>query len=324
MHGVDYQYLTECPFLAQSRCSLWLIIKGYELLTVQKSASPRVALLIGAVIWGLLWYPYRLLEQAEINGPAAATITYFIALLLGLALFWRSLRTPHLFRDKPYLLFWIGLLVGCASMAYILGVIHGVVMRVLLLFYLAPLWTILFSRLLLQEKLSLHGYWVLFISLTGAATMLWQPGSNFPLPSSYGDWMGLVGGVAFALSNVLIRKDQGHSIQLKSLAVWLGVVLVGLSYSLFLSPPSTLTDIYLDSWLLLLGTGLIVFVLSLVVQYGLTHVPANQAIVILLFELVVAAVAAYLLTNETMTLREWMGGTLIISASLFSSRVNRE
>ncbi len=73
-----------------------------------------------------------------------------------------------------------------------------------------------------------------------------------------------------------------------------------------------------------IGNGVNCFVLSLVVQYGLTHVPANQAIVILLFELVVAAVAAYLLTNETMTLREWMGGTLIISASLFSSRVNRE
>ncbi len=295
-----------------------------ELLIAQKNALPRVALLIGAVIWGLLWYPYRLLDQVGINGPVATTITYCIALLLGLALFWRSLRTVHLFSDKLYLLFWIGLLVGCANIAYVLGVIHGVVIRVLLLFYLAPLWTILFARLLLQEKLSLHGYWVISLSLAGIATMLWQPGSNFPLPSSYGDWMGLAGGVAFALSNVLIRKDQGHSIQLKSLAVWLGVMLLGLSCSLFLPPPPALTDIPLDSWLLLLGTGLVVFVLSLVMQYGLTHIPANQAIVILLFELVVAAIAAYFLANETMTLREWMGGAMIVSANLFSTRMNRE
>jgi drug/metabolite transporter (DMT)-like permease len=293
------------------------------LLAAQKNISPRIALLIGAVIWGLLWYPYRLLEQVDINGPNAATITYFIALLLGLTVFRKSLQSSHLFDDNPYLLFWIGLLVGCACMAYILGVIHGVVMRVLLLFYLAPLWTIIFSRLLLQEKLSLHGYWVISISLTGATTMLWQPGSNFPLPSSYGDWMGLAGGIVFALSNVLIRKDQGHSVQSKSLAVWSGVVVVGLTYSLFLPMPHALTEISLDSWLLLLGTGLAVFVLSLVIQYGLTHVPANQAIVILLFELVVAAVAAYLLTSESMTIREWIGGAMIVSASLFSSRMNR-
>jgi drug/metabolite transporter (DMT)-like permease len=294
------------------------------LLTAQKNIFPRVALLIGAVIWGLLWYPYRLLEQAGINGPLATAITYFIALILGLALFWRSLRIPNFLSDKPYLLFWIGLLVGCASIAYVLGVIHGVVMRVLLLFYLAPLWTILFARLLLQEKLNLRGYWVITLSLTGVATMLWQPGSNFPFPSSYGDWMGLAGGFFFALSNVLIRKDQGHSIQLKSLVVWLGVVLVGLSYSLFLPTPSALTSISMDSWLLILGTGLVVFVLSLVVLYGLTHIPANQAIVILLFELVVAATAAYILANETITLREWMGGVMIVTANLFSTRMNRE
>lgn len=294
-----------------------------KLLTEQKNISPKIALFIGAGIWGLLWYPYRLLEQADINGPASATITYLIALLLGLVVFRKSLSASHLSNGNPYLLFWIGLLVGCACMAYILGVIHGEIMRVLLLFYLAPLWTIIFSRFLLQEKLSLYGYSVIFISLSGATTMLWQPGNNFPLPSSYGDWMGLAGGFSFALSNVLIRKNQDHSVQLKSLAVWLGVVVVGLSYSLFLPMPHPLTEISLNSWLLLLGTGLAVFVLSLVLQYGLTHVPANQAIVLLLSELVVAAVAAYLLTSESMTLREWVGGAMIVSASLFSSRMNR-
>jgi len=293
------------------------------LLTEQKNTFPRSALFIGAGIWGLLWYPYRLLEQANINGPTSATITYSFALLLGLVIFRKNLRISHLSDGNPYLLLWIGLLVGCACMAYILGVIHGEVMRVLLLFYLAPLWTIIFSRFLLKEKLSTYGYWVICISLSGATTMLWQPGDNFPLPSSYGDWMGLAGGFAFALSNVLIRKDQGHSVQLKSLAVWLGVVVVGLSYSLFLPMTHLLIEISLNSWLLLLGTGLAVFILSLVLQYGLTHVPANQAIVLLLFELVVAAVAAYLLTNESMTLKEWIGGAMIVSASLFSSRMNR-
>jgi drug/metabolite transporter (DMT)-like permease len=70
--------------------------------------------------------------------------------------------------------------------------------------------------------------------------------------------------------------------------------------------------------------GIIIFVLSVAVQYGLTHVPANRAIVIMLFELVVAAVAAYLLTDEAMTLKEWIGGAMIVFASLFSVRMNRE
>jgi drug/metabolite transporter (DMT)-like permease len=60
-----------------------------------------------------------------------------------------------------------------------------------------------------------------------------------------------------------------------------------------------------------------------VLQFGLTYTPANQAIVILLFELVVAAITTYFLTKEAMTLLEWVGGLMIISATLFSTKMNR-
>ncbi|MEO7559203.1 MAG: DMT family transporter [Nitrosospira sp.] len=290
----------------------------------KQNLLPVMALLGGAIIWGLLWYPYRVLEQAEISGSIATAITYFIALLLGLVSFRKDLRMSHIAGGEPYLLLGIALFAGWTNLAYVLGVIHGEVMRVLLLFYLAPLWTIVFSRLLLKEKLSLHGYLVIVISLAGAITMLWEPESGSLLPSSYGDWMGLSAGFMFALLNVLSRKDQYHNVQSKSVAVWMGVTLAGFIYSLFLPDLSVLGSISMDSYLLLLGLGIIVFVLSVVVQYGVTHVPANRAIVIMLFELVVAAVAAHFLTDEVMTLKSWMGGALIVSASLFSARMNRE
>ncbi|SCY33206.1 DMT family transporter [Nitrosospira sp. Nsp13] len=290
----------------------------------KQNLLPVTALLGGAIIWGLLWYPYRVLEQAEISGSIATAITYFIALLLGLVSFRKDLRMSHIAGGEPYLLLGIALFAGWTNLAYVLGVIHGEVMRVLLLFYLAPLWTIVFSRLLLKEKLSLHGYLVIIVSLAGAITMLWEPESGSLLPSSYGDWMGLSAGFMFALLNVLSRKDQYHNVQSKSVAVWMGVTLTGFIYSLFLPDLSALSSISMDSYLLLFGLGIIVFVLSVVVQYGVTHVPANRAIIIMLFELVVAAVAAYFLTDEAMTLKSWMGGALIVSASLFSARMNRE
>lgn len=284
---------------------------------------PVTALLVGAIIWGLLWYPYRLLEEVRISGPIATTVTYIIALLLGLAVFRKHLRGSPIFGREWHLLFWIGLFAGWTNLAYVLGVVHGEIMRVLLLFYLAPLWTIVFARLMLNEVLSLYGYLVIVFSLAGAIIMLWQPENGVSIHSSYADWMGLSAGFTFALSNVLSRKDQHHNVQLKSLAVWLGVSLIALAYSLFLSELPVLSDISADTYLLLAGVGLIVFALSLVVQYGLTHTPANQAIVIMLAELVAAAVGAYILADEAMTQREWIGGAMIVSAGLFSSRMNR-
>ena len=113
-----------------------------------QSAFPIVALLVGATIWGLLWYPYRLLEQAGVSGPAATVITYLVALLLGLAVFRHKLRTVRILDRETCLLVGIGLSAGWANLAYVLGVLHGEIMRVMLLFYLSPLWTIVFARVL--------------------------------------------------------------------------------------------------------------------------------------------------------------------------------
>ncbi len=294
------------------------------MLTMKKTL-PVVSLLLGATIWGVAWYPYRILEQHGIGGELSTTLTYFIALLIGLVLFHRQLYREAIFNVAIHYLVWIGLCAGWASMAYTLGIVHGEVMRVLLLFYLAPLWTILFARLLLNEQLSIHGYFIILLSLAGAVLMLWQPGNRIPMPVSYGDWMGLTGGFMFALANVLVRKDQLHSIQLKSLAVWTGATLIGVVI-LMLKGDISIFPVYpVDEyiWLLLLGVGLLIFFLSVLLQFGFTYTPANQAIIILLFELVVAALAAYFLTEEVVAFKDWMGGLMIVSASLFSSKINR-
>ena len=282
---------------------------------------PIAALLFGAFIWGLVWYPIRVLEYAGISGEITTTITYFIALLIGLILFRRHIHYTDIFNGNAHLLFWICFFAGWANIAYILAVIFGEIVRVLLLFYLAPLWTIFFARFLLDEKLSVQGYAVMALTVLGAIVMLWQPEAYIPLPATFGDWMGLFGGIMFALVNVLIRKDQSHSIQLKSIAIWFGATLVGLGCSIILASPLNISEITLQMWLILLAVGILMFVLSVIIQYGLTYTPANRAIIFLMFELVIAAAAAYILANEILTWRELVGGILIISASLFSTKL---
>jgi len=60
------------------------------------------------------------------------------------------------------------------------------------------------------------------------------------------------------------------------------------------------------------------------VQFGLSHAPANQAIIIFLFELVVAAVSSYFFADEALSVREWTGAALIIAGSLFSGHIEDE
>lgn len=283
---------------------------------------PVVALLFGASLWGIIWYPYRLLQRGGVEGVPATLFSYLVAVLLASLLFARAWRE---FAKAPVVLILLGLASGSCNLAYVLGILHGEVMRVLLLFYLAPLWTVPLARAILDERIGRAGYAVIALALAGAVVMLWKPALGVPVPATTAEWLGLGSGFSFALANVLVRRAEGCSVAAKSLSVLGGVVVVSF-ISLLLSGTGAALNVgaIAAAWPLILGIGAVLVVMGLMVQYGLSHTPATQAIVIMLFELIVAAVASYLLAGEIMTLQEWVGGAMIIVASLFSGHVEAQ
>jgi drug/metabolite transporter (DMT)-like permease len=60
------------------------------------------------------------------------------------------------------------------------------------------------------------------------------------------------------------------------------------------------------------------------VQHGLPHVPANRASLIMLFEIVVTALSAWLLASEAPSMREWLGGGCIVLSTVLASRLKNE
>ena len=284
------------------------------------ASAPTWGLLGGAALWGVVWYPYRLLAQAGLDGVWSTIFTYGLAFAAGLVVFPRAVATIRL---SPFVLL-MGLAIGWSNLAYVLGVLEGEVMRVLLLFYLAPLWTVPLARILLGERLDAAGLGVMALALTGAMTMLWRPEIGLPWPASRAEWLGLAAGFLFALGNVLVRRLRHLGDAAKSIVIWGGVTLAGLVH-LPASKVSAVVawDAAAGSAGLVLGIAASLFAMSLALQYGLSRMPANRAIVILLFELVVAAVAAYLLAGEMLRAQDWAGGTLIVAASLASAWMER-
>lgn len=283
---------------------------------------PVLGLLFGASMWGLIWYPYRLLQADGVGGVVSSLASYAIPLVMALPFFWRHWRSA---RGRLGWLMVLGLAAGWTNMGYVLAVIGGEIMRVVLLFYLAPVWTVIFARWLLGEKLSISGWLIMAFSFAGALTMLWPEGGGLPLPANQAEWIALSAGATFALANVVTRKVEEADIWAKSLAVWGGVTVVALAALALESRPFEFAGhAAISVWLLLLGVGLCIALMTLAVQYGLTHTPANQAIIIFLFELVVAAVASWFLANEALTLREWLGAAMIIAGSLFSGHMEEK
>lgn len=284
-----------------------------------KNSFAVFGLLFGASVWGIIWYPYRLLAQSGVPGVTASFYTYFIAMLIGCLVFrkqWRGLLL------QPKSIGWLVLAAGWTNLSFVLAVIHGEVMRVTLLFYLSPIWTLILAHFWLKERAGLKEVLVILVSLLGASTMLYDPlqPNSLPLPQSASDWLAVSAGLGFALTNVITRKSNHLSLVAKAFSIWGGVVLLSLLGMLLfgdnLVSPLSFSEV---EWGIVLLVALMLFASALLVQYGVTHIAATSASVIFLFELVVAAVAAYLLAGEAMDLNEWVGGALIVFAAIYSS-----
>jgi drug/metabolite transporter (DMT)-like permease len=258
------------------------------------------------------------MQEAGVSGVASSFYTYLIAAIIGMLIFARYWRG---FLNLPQSAWWLALAAGWTNLSYVVAIIDGEVMRVMLLFYLSPLWTLILAHFWLHERTGLQGLMVITLSLIGAFIMLWQPGT-YPLPNSDAEWLALSSGMAFALTNVITRRSVHLSLRVKSMAVWLGVIAVSAVVMLVTSShfpaPATLNSL---QWMVMFGIALLLMAATFLVQYGITHMPVTRASVLFLFELVVAAIASYYLANEIMTVREWVGGSLIIIAAVFAARV---
>jgi drug/metabolite transporter (DMT)-like permease len=276
---------------------------------------PVAAMLTGAAMWGVAWYPIRLLEDGGLHGLWLSLLLYVAALSVSLPRVWRGVGE---FGRHPALIFLLIVTGGWTNIAFILAVLEGNVLRMLLLFYLSPLWATLIGWLFLGEHVSRTALASLALAMIGAVVMLWNP-QGLPWPSGYADWMALSAGFAFAVSNAATRKLQGISVTAKVLCIWLGVIAVASVMIIAMSTPMPRIEVSIFVGAVALGVGGIL-VMTVLVQYAVTNIPLHHSAVLALIELVAGAVSQQLLTDEVVALREWVGGALIVIGAYLSAR----
>lgn len=274
-------------------------------------------LLFSASMWGLIWYPVRLLDEAGMSAAWTSLVMYLAAALLAI---------PFLFqKQSPISPYWKELLAlavaaGITNIAFLVALIEGEIMRVMLLFYLSPIWTVIIGRWWLGEHMSRTAMIMFAIAMSGSLVMLWNPQIGWPWPHGLADWLALIGSIAFSINNVLARKLASVSMGIKTAVVWWGVVVVSLLVLWWQQTPIPHVDsqVWLAAWML---GWLGIVAMTVAVLYGVARMPVYRSAVIMLFELVVAAVAAWWLTDEAMSMQEWLGGLLIIVAAYGVARI---
>ena len=212
---------------------------------------------------------------------------------------------------------------GCTNAAFNWGVTIGDVVRVVLLFYLMPMWTVLLARWLLHEPL--HGGVVLrsLLAVAGALVVLWPPGGGWPLPRAPADWLGLAGGLSFALNNVMLRReahrggDLARAGDVHGRARWSAAPWRWPAPPIGVAPPAWGAAASWTPWVLLLALWFMGANLSL--QFGAARLRASTTAVVMVSEVVFASVSAVALGAATLQPHTVAGGLLIAAAALLAA-----
>ena len=275
---------------------------------------PVAGLLFNAMVWGLSWWPMRQLQAAGLHPLWATAIIFFISFsVIGLRRpsAWRELAT------QPPL--WIILLAaGVTNASFNWGVTAGDVVRVILLFYLMPLWAVLLARAVLHEPITGAAMVRVVMALCGAAIVLWPAPGRESAAFNPVDLLGLLGGFSFAVNNIMLKREAHRGDGGRGLAMFVGgcVVSLVLASTMDVPAPPPL------AWPWVLGAaamGVCFLASNLALQYGVSRLPANVTAVVMLTEVLWASGSALWLGAGSLSLSLALGGGLIVGAAVLAA-----
>lgn len=285
-----------------------------------RSTLPALAIAGSAIMWGLWWIPVRRLEAAGLTGGWVSLVLFGAAALVMLpALLWRY-RRGMLSIDRAALA--SGVLFGGMMVAWNHALLEGQVVRVTLLFYMAPIWATLLGFLVLGDRPTRLRIAGIAIGLSGAAIILGASWSDLPLPRDLSDWLALAGGAMFA-GSVTINRAAGETGEAERTfsAFALAALFAGL---LVMAAPGTPNPGQHGPMpAVAIGVAVAAFYLiplTWLLMWGSGRLDPGRVTLLLLFEVLAAAVSAAILTNEPFGPREWIGGALIAAAALLEGR----
>ena len=276
------------------------------------------ALVLNAFVWGVSWWPFRALHEQGVHPLWSTAVVYLASFAVFLALKRGGLRA---FASQP-LLWLLAAAAGMTNVGFNWAVTVGDVVRVVLLFYLMPAWSVLLAWLLLGDRPTGGALARLLLALVGVATVLDTAGSGLPWPRTMADGLALAGGFSFALTNVLLRKLNTVPAASRVLAMFGGgtVLAGGVATAGLLQggiPGVPAPDVH---WLLLvalLAAGFLAANLAL--QYGAARLPAHTTALVMLSEVVFASLSSVALGASELTARTLTGGLLILLAAAWSA-----
>ena len=286
-----------------------------------------LALALNALVWGLSWWPLRQLDAAGLH-PLWATAAVFA--LATLVLTFISPQGWRHFHQYPQL-WWLMAASGLTNIGFNWAVTTGDVVRVVLLFYLMPTWSLLLAWWMLGERPTRGALMRLSLALVGVLLVLKTPESPWPLPQDLPDVLALLAGFCFALTNIWLLRLQHTPESSRMVAMFGGGALMAVVCAIMatwagvIPALSMLATNDIGAWApYVLGLSAAFLVSNFTLQYGAARLSAHATAMVMMSEVVFASVSSVALGASALTWRVGLGGGMIVLAALLASQAHTD
>ena len=269
-----------------------------------------------AILWGLYWVPIHVLSNRGLSGPMVSLLLTLAATLIAL---------PVWLVSKPRLPDWRSLLgaigIGAAFSLYGIAITYSDVVRVVLLFYIAPAWSTLIECLFFGRRWSWRSLFGIALSFFGIIVIF---RGELPLAGlgALGDWMALFAGLSWSVGSALMFSAKRIDLKVMMLSSFAIAVLISTVCLLFLGGESRLLpsdqsgSLAVTFGLCALFAMLYVYPVTYITLWGATLISPATMSFLLTLEVIAAVVSSAIFLNLGFGLVELIGTCLIISAAL--------
>ncbi|HEX9132518.1 MAG TPA: EamA family transporter [Ktedonobacteraceae bacterium] len=274
-------------------------------------------LIVGAAtLWGTTGVATRAIyDLSSTNALSVAFSRLAIAALVLLLLCWRLLgrRAWRVKGRDALLMLCMGSMQATSQYCYFAAIPEcGITIATLIAICVAPVIVVLFATLFLRERITRKILLALVCALVGTALLTGTPSGKEAFRSLLvGVFLSLISATAYAIVILIGRtlSSRYHSLQINATSFCSGsLILLGCSMAtrLVLTYPA-------ESWLLLLYMGCIPTALAYVLfQVGMRSTPAMLTSILTFCEPLTAAILAWLLFGERLSLLGILGALLLL------------
>lgn len=282
------------------------------------------SILGAATLWGTTGVATQAIYHlSSTNALSVAFLRLAIGAFMLLLLCWQLLG-QHMWRIKrrdALLMFVMGILQAIFQFCYLAAIPEcGVTVATLIAICVAPVIVVLCAALFLRERVTLKTLLALGCALGGTALLTGTPertGAFIHLLIGGGLALISAAGYAGVILSGRALSSRYHPLQVNAVSFSVGALLLlgcALSTRLVIHYPAT-------SWLLLLYMGCIPTALAyLLFQAGMRSTPATLTSILTLCEPLTAAILAWLLFGERLSLLGILGALLLLGTILLLAR----